>query len=495
MGIIAKQSVKGTVYSYIGAGFGFVNTAVLFPILFSAEQIGLIFLLVSVAMIFATVFSLGFNNVTLRLFPYFNNKENTHNGFSFILFIVTISGIILFLVSFFLVKGKIAEQNEHSPEFIKNLFLIIPLVIAEILFRVLNSYTSVLLNTVIGTFYKEFILRVLISILILLFVLKLIDYTNFLYLYVSVQLIPPLALLIYLVKEKEISFKYKPEFISKKLRKAMLFTAIVGLITGIGSSGYQYIDKYMINTLLNLSNTGVYTIAFFFGSMISLPTRSLKKIASVIIAQSWKEDRIKDIDSIYKKSSITQTLIGMFIFIGIMINVDDVIAILGQDYAAGKFVIFFIGLSFLTELISGMSSAIISNSKQYAYILYFMVVFVVTVIITNYIFIPIFGITGAAFASFVSMFIFSVMKYIFILKRFKIQPFSKTHLYILTFGVLSFAGFYFFPNFLENKYFNIILKSFVFTLFYVFLIYKFNFSIDINTQINNILKKIAGKHF
>ncbi len=144
--------------------------------------------------------------------------------------------------------------------------------------------------------------------------------------------------------------------------------------------------------------------------MIGLPARSLIKIASVVIAKAWKENRLGEIKDIYIKSSLTQTVIGLFVLLGIMINIDDVISILGKDYIEGKMVIFFIGLSFLINLIFGVSAAIIGNSKQYRVLSYLMIVFLIIVVISNYYLIPIYGIEGAAIASAISILIFQAIK-------------------------------------------------------------------------------------
>ncbi len=493
MGVIVNQSIKGSVYSYIGAAVGFVNIALLFPVFFATDEIGLIFLLVSVAMLFAQVFGLGFTGVTIRLFPYFSNKEKGHNGFSFVMLATAVVGILLFVMSYYFIRPIIVEQNSHSLKFIENIDLIIPLVIIEIIFRLLNSYTSVLLNTVIGTFYKEFVLRLIILVLIVLFVMQIVDYQMFLYLYVAVQSVPVLALFIYLVSEGELSLKFQLSFFSVDLKKSIFFTALVSLVTGLSAMGYQYIDKYMINTMLDLSNTGVYTIAFFFGSMIGLPARSLIKIASVVIAKAWKENRLGEIKDIYVKSSLTQTVIGLFVLLGIMINIDDVISILGKDYIEGKMVIFFIGLSFLINLIFGVSAAIIGNSKQYRVLSYLMIVFLIIVVISNYYLIPIYGIEGAAIASAISILIHSIFKYLYILYKYKMQPFTAKHLIPILLSPFLFAAFYFMPDLFSNPFLNILIKSIVFSLVYIFLIYKLKVSVDINEKIEFVVAEIKTR--
>jgi len=59
MGIIQRQSIKGSIYSYIGAFLGFVNLAILAPKIFTTDQIGLTQVLVSLATIFAQLGTLG----------------------------------------------------------------------------------------------------------------------------------------------------------------------------------------------------------------------------------------------------------------------------------------------------------------------------------------------------------------------------------------------------------------------------------------------------
>jgi len=491
MGIIINQSIKGTIYSYIGAFIGFINTALLFPIFLTTSEIGLLFLLISLSMIFAQIFGLGINGVTTRLFPYFKNNENQHNGFSFILYGTSFIGIIIFLISFNFILPIIIEQNKNSLEFIKNINLLIPIVIIEIAFRALNNYASALLNSVIGTLYKELILRLAITILIIFFSFKIIDFNLFLYLYIAVQTIPVIAILIYLIQQNELFFKPNLKFLTSDLKKSILFTSIVSLVTGLSATGYQFIDNYMVNSFLDLSKTGVYTISFFFGSLIGLSSRSLNKISTIIIAKAWKDKNYNEIKTIYTKSSITQTIVSAFIFLGITININDIIIVLGPEYIEAKLPIFFIALSFFIDSIFGVSSSIISQGKDFKYLSFFMILFLLIIILTNYILIPIFGITGAALASTISTLFFVSIKYLFIYFKYKMQPFSKKHIISILLTTILFIIFYYFPYDLKNSYINVTVKSLIFSIIYTILVYKFKISDDANTFLKQLITKIT----
>ena len=82
MGIIEKQATKNLIYSYLGAGLGFI-TILWSAHLLTPAQNGVTKLLVSYSMLFAQFANLGFTSVTIRLFPYFRNKDKGHHGFLF----------------------------------------------------------------------------------------------------------------------------------------------------------------------------------------------------------------------------------------------------------------------------------------------------------------------------------------------------------------------------------------------------------------------------
>ena len=89
-----------------------------------------------------------------------------------------------------------------------------------------------------------------------------------------------------------------------------------------------------------MNNTGVYTIAFYFGTLVVIPSRPLLKISGTLIADAWKDNDLKKINNIYYKSCINQFIIGGFLFLGIWANIDNILTILGPDYQQSKWVIF-----------------------------------------------------------------------------------------------------------------------------------------------------------
>jgi O-antigen/teichoic acid export membrane protein len=73
----------------------------------------------------------------------------------------------------------------------------------------------------------------------------------------------------------------------------------------------------MVDHYLGLSQAGVYTISFFFGTLVIIPARTMGKITSVVIADAWKSDDKKTILDIYKKSTLSLPVAGTLVFIGL----------------------------------------------------------------------------------------------------------------------------------------------------------------------------------
>ncbi|MDE6308006.1 MAG: lipopolysaccharide biosynthesis protein, partial [Bacteroidales bacterium] len=81
MGIVIRQSLKGTVVTYAGAFIGFLNTLFIATHFLTPEEIGLQRILVEAAMLLAGLSQLGVNQVGVRYFPYFKTEDGRHKGF------------------------------------------------------------------------------------------------------------------------------------------------------------------------------------------------------------------------------------------------------------------------------------------------------------------------------------------------------------------------------------------------------------------------------
>ena len=340
-----------------------------------------------------------------------------------------------------------------------------------------------------GTFLRDFVCRILNFVIILFFAFNIIDFDKYVFFYVIVYSSPAFFITALLLKRKQFNLKPNLSFLTPELKKMMFSVAFFGLLTGFSSMAILNIDRYMVNSMINLSATGIYSITFFFGTLIVIPARSLRKVSSAIIADAWKEKDEKTINQVYFKSTINQLIIGSLLFIGIWANINNIFQFLPADYQSGKYVILFVGILNLLDMSSGVSGAIISTSRHYRVLTYLLVVFLVLVIASNLIFIPILGITGAALASLISNFLFILSKFIFLNKKYKMQPYNYKHLLIVLIAIASYLLSLLIPE-INNFYFDIIVRSSFIAIIFFILIFITKVSVEINQTAGKIFKFI-----
>ena len=75
MGIIAKQSIQGTIVTYLGVAVGFVTTFFVLTRFLTAEEIGLARVLVDAATLFIGLAQLGTSSSIIRFYPHFRSQE------------------------------------------------------------------------------------------------------------------------------------------------------------------------------------------------------------------------------------------------------------------------------------------------------------------------------------------------------------------------------------------------------------------------------------
>ncbi|MDX9903925.1 MAG: oligosaccharide flippase family protein [Bacteroidales bacterium] len=488
MGIVRNQTLRGTAWSYLGALLGFVNIILLSPKVFSTGEIGVVQLLMSLATVLAQFSSLGFTNVINRLFPWFRDSREKHNGFLGLALIITLAGFILALIFLKFYSPYFERVNmERSPLIAEYSFYLPALLLITLLFNLLDNYNKVLYDAVLGTFLKEFLFRVLNFGLICLFWFGIIDFSGYLFGYVVSQGVPLIIIFISLLVRGEISLKFKPGFITPKFRKEIFFLSLFGILTGFSSIILTTLDKVFINRYLGENEVGIYAIATYFAVMIALPGRSVAKISIPFLAESWKNDDLDTIYDLYKRSSINQYAIGLLIFTGLVVNLDNIFRLLPEAYGNSGGVIIMVGLGYLISIIAGINGIILSTSKLYRYQTWLMFILVALFVGTSMILIPLYGINGAALATMISNIVYNMLGVVVAGRKFGIWPFSSSHLKMTFLAVAAALAGFVLPQ--MSLVTDILLRSLLVTVVYTAGLYYWRLSDDVN----NLIDLFAGR--
>ena len=438
MGVIVDQSLKSTIYSYVGVVLGFI-TLILFTRILSTDQIGLTRILAAYSVLIAQLGTLGINGVIIRYFPVFRDEKQKHHGF---LSIVLIGGLAGFLIStglFLVLKPWIIEiSSEKSVLFVEYINWLIVIVFFQIFFSIFDGYYTALFNSVHGTYLKDVFQKIIIIFILGFYFLQIINFHQFVLCYIAALSLPTIIILFTLIKEKHFSLYTEFQFLNKDLLNKILAMAGFSIFNSLSLVIIQTVDSLMINSMIGIAWLGIYTICFNFGVVVGIPARSVYKIANIVSAEAWKNNDLKVIKDIYYKSCLTLFIIGILLFVGVWANIDNVFKIVGDKFISGKWVIFFFGLGGLIDLTTGANGSILGSSKYYKVQSLFLIILVILIVITNYTLIPVFGITGAAIGSAVSLTILNILRFLFLYYKWNLQPFNWKFIMVILIAVVSY---------------------------------------------------------
>jgi O-antigen/teichoic acid export membrane protein len=495
MGIVVRQSAKNMVVIYAGLVIGYLNTLWLYPLILSAEQIGFVRIMISVSFLLANFASLGTMNIPTKFFPYFNNIKKRHNGFLFFLLLLGLIGFVLYAIIFLSLKKVIFSIYEENAVLLTEYFYyFIPLTFIALYFGIFQSYVIIQQKPVIPNFIKEVVIRLLIVISLLIFFLQLVSFNGFVKLIIITYAI---ALLIQIIYVKSIGVLFiKPDFsvFGSKYLKSIFVYGLFVLLGNASGTVIANIDSLMLSAYKGLTITGIYTIAFFIATVIEIPRRSISQSVISLVSEANKKNDIKTLDILYKKSSINQLIIGALIFIGIWCNVENIFHLMPKSeiFIQGKWVVFYIGLSKLFDMATGINGEILGTSQYYKLDLVFLFILGALAVITNMIFIPILGATGAALASAISVFLFNSIRYVFIFRVMKIQPFTFGTIKVLAICTLVLIINYLLP-FTVNTIIDTAVRSLVILILFLTFILITKSSEDINSIFRNIMGRFHFK--
>jgi len=490
MGIIQQQTIKGTFYSYLGVAIGFVTVYYFQTHSLNPEQVGLLTLLTNFSLLFSQFAILGFNG-TARYFPYFRNEEKNHHGYLALACLVSLAGFVLFTLLAFIFKDQLINAKSHENGLFSQYFwFLIPLTFFTLFFSVFDLFARMLYDTISGRVLREFTKRLFILLTLLFIFFKWINFSTFMILWLIANIIPTFLMMKRLISNGNFSLDTDFDFIDRDMGKKLISICFFAILTGSAPTIIASLDVYMVNAKFGLAETGVYGIAAYFGTVITLPSRSLYSIAYTIVSESWKSNDLENIKNIYRKSCINQLIAALFIFLLVWANVDNIFKVLPQNYAAGKYVIFFIGLGYIIDSATGINGVILTSSKYFKYDSFFNLGLIGITIVLNLMLIPVYGITGAAIAAAGTLLIFNLFRYLFILIVYKMQPFTMKSLYAV---LLAFIAYLICHKLIpEQKSYGLdtfVRASFI-TVFYGLSVYFLNLSEDINAYLNGYLVKL-----
>lgn len=440
MGVIIRQSIKGTLVNYLGIIVGFVTTFFVLTHYLTAEEVGLTRVLVDAAVLFSSFAQLGTASSIIRFFPYFKDEEGKNHGFFFWTLVVPLVGFLIFLVLMLVFKTPIINVfSEKSPLFVNYFRFVIPLSLFMLYQSVFEANSNVLMRIVVPKMVREVGVRVGLLAVYLLYGFHVITLDGLVIGFCITYITAVLVDVAYLFSLQKISLKPDLKFITKPLVRDVVLYSLMLTLTAIASNT-PLLSSFFVSAKLGLELTGIFAIANYVATVIEIPNRSLNAIANPNLAAAIKENDWNQAQSLCKKVSLHLLLSSTFIFFLIWINVDVLFMILanGENYTAGKSVIFILGMARLANSTFSISCNALNFSKYYYLSLIFTLLLTAMVIVFNIFFIPVWGINGSAFASFCSYVIYYLLLLGFVKWKVHVSVLSKAQIKVVAIIIALF---------------------------------------------------------
>lgn len=493
MGIVKKDALITSVVAYLGMALGYVNKGLLFVIFLSPQEIGLVNLIASVAVLYAQFSSLGTFNTVWRFFPLLQNQEKKHHGFlSFNMLIALFGGVAVALISVIFSEPIKAYYEVKSPLFADYFLWVIPTGMAVLIFMLLDNYTRAIQKSVFSTFANDIVLRILTTAAIFIYVADWMDFNQFVIVTCLLQWVPTMLVALYIRYLGEGSFNPRKIAIPRKLQKIMFNYSAFNYLNSMGTSVIMTIDALMVAGMIGMKETGIYTTVTFVSRALTIPYGSIMRVSAPLIPKFWKNRDMQGMQQLYKKVSSVSLVIGLALFLYVWINRVDLFALLPPEFEAGIYVFLFIMIGRIIDMYCGLNGTILITSRKFRYDVLFTAALLVIVVILNQQMIPVWGMAGAAISTAVAYLLFNLARVLFVWIKFDIHPFTASQLSVLLLFAGAIAFFEFVPVQLGNPFLSIFVKCALATMLFPVVIYWFKMEPEITEYANAVLRRLKG---
>ncbi|MBO4665327.1 MAG: lipopolysaccharide biosynthesis protein [Paludibacteraceae bacterium] len=443
MGTIAKQSIKGTIVTYIGVMVGFFTTFFVLTRFLSATEIGLARVLIDAATLFIGLAQLGTNSSIIRFFPYFKDGGRNH-GFFFWTILVPFIGFILFSLVYWACSTPLAAWfGENSPLFVNYYWFVLPLAFFMLYQSVFESNANVLMHIVVPRAVREIGVRIGLLTTYLLYAFEVLSMTGYVIALCVTYAVAAAINIAYLFSLGQISLRPDMTFLKDNpqlVRRIGIYTGFL-IISALTSVLAPTLSGFFITAKMGLEFTGIFAIATYIGVMVSIPYRSLVAITQPELAQTIKDNDKPNTTRLIAQASNNLMLVGGFIFLLIWINIDLIFALLpnGETYAVAKNTVLLLSLGQWMIASFNIFNSALSYSRFYAVTLLNSCVLTVSALLLNNALIPLYGMDGAALATVLSDVAYYVLAVGVTCAALRLQPFNRRHLLTVLLLVALFA--------------------------------------------------------
>ena len=495
MGVIAKQSIRGTIVTYLGIAVGIVTTFFVLTRFLTTEEIGLARVLIDAATLFIGLAQLGTNASIIRFYPYFREKDSDEDhGFFFWALVVPFIGFVLFAIIYWACSAPLgAWFGDKSPLFVDYYYFVLPLAFFMLYQTICESTCNVLMHIVLPRAVRELIVRVGLLALYLLYAFRVLSMDGFVIGLCANYALAATINLIYFFSLKPIQLKPDWTFLkthSDLVHRYLLYSGflVLSAVTGVLA---PTLSSFFVTAKMGLDTTGIFAIATYMAVMVSVPNRSVSAIAAPQLARAIKENNREECSTLIRQVTRNMLLIGGFILLTMWVNIDLIFHILpnGATFATAKNVVLILGVSQLILGTFTICLTALNYSRYYALSLILSLILTVSAMMLNNYLVPLWGMEGAAVSNLLSygFYFVLILATVVPLGHFHVVDRNWWYIALLLIGLFALNTLWcrYAPD--MNIWLDSILRSLILIGGGAFIAYKAKLSPEINQQLCAIL--------
>ncbi len=432
---IFSHSFYSFIFKVTGLFFGYLFTLLIGRFL-GADAMGyfsISFTVLNVAMIFAL---LGIDNAIVKFISQDKDKLELFCKKTLIIVIVASSfiSILLFQYSDFL------SENFFNLESSSQLSFFLKIVALTIFpFAILRFFSNVfrgLKRTKEYVLFSEMLpfMAATIFLGVLLFILEPKNIFSVIAFLVGVLLSLIVSIFLWLLTKRNIKIKENKEKTGETKRNLTIKNILnIALPMAFASSMFLimgYLDKILLGIFSNETSLGIYHICFQIAKAVTLPLFAINSIIAPKFAETYKKGNHNELKKIANQStkvifwSSFPILLIIFLFPSFILN------LFGEEFIGGIIPLLILGFGFLVNSISGSVGLFLQMTSKEKLFQWILLVAVMINLILNLIFIPKYGIMGAALGTTISMIFWNLVSVLAVRRVFKINmmylPFLKS---------------------------------------------------------------------
>lgn len=248
----------------------------------------------------------------------------------------------------------------------------------------------------------------------------------------------------------------------------LIFTTFASLIMG-------YMDTLMLGYFSTAYNVGIYNAALPTARVLGMGSGAFALIFLPVASELYAKKREQDLRGIY--SAATKWILSIILpgFLLMALFSDWIMKILfGPEFVAGAPALSILAFSFFISSLFGLSGSLLLVYGRTKILMVCSFAAAGANFILNLLLIPIYGINGAAIATGISVFLGSLLRFIFAFRTARMQPFKKSYLKPVIASLLAVSTVYAITKYVVGVSIpSLIGMFFVFILLYFFLLLLF----------------------